>query len=72
MRVAGILVFVCLIMTACDDQRVYENYVDFENRYWLVNEKPSFEFSIGDTTTRYNVYIATFATPSLIPGQDCL
>jgi gliding motility-associated lipoprotein GldH len=56
MRVAGILVFVCLIMTACDDQRIYENYVDFENRYWLVDEKPSFEFSISDTTTTYNVY----------------
>jgi gliding motility-associated lipoprotein GldH len=56
MRVAGILVFVCVMVAACDQQRIYEKYTDFENRYWLVNEKPAFEFSIVDTEKKYNIY----------------
>jgi len=44
-----------LLATGCDNSRVYEEYTDFNERYWLVNEVPSFEFVIVDTTSRYNI-----------------
>jgi gliding motility-associated lipoprotein GldH len=56
MRITGILIFIGLLMVACDDQRVFEKYVDFEDRYWLVNEKPAFEFEITDPQKKYNIY----------------
>lgn len=56
MRVVGILFFLVVIMMSCDDKRVYEEYVDFEERYWLVNEKPEFEFVIEDPRLKYNIY----------------
>ena len=56
MRGIFMLIVVGLALTACDDQRVYEKYVDFEDGYWLVSEKPSFEFSITDTGKKYNIY----------------
>lgn len=56
MRVVGLLIFLVVIMTSCNDSRVYEEYVDFEERYWLVNEKPEFEFVIEDPRLRYNIY----------------
>ena len=41
---------------SCDDQRVYEKNLDFNSRYWLVSEKPSFEFEIQDSLDSYNLY----------------
>jgi gliding motility-associated lipoprotein GldH len=45
-----------ILVTGCDDNRVYEQYTDFEKGYWLVNDKPEFEFTIQDPGTRYNIY----------------
>lgn len=44
-----------LFLTGCDDNRVYENYVDFEERYWLVKETPAFEFEVSDLTATYDL-----------------
>jgi gliding motility-associated lipoprotein GldH len=41
---------------SCDDSRLYEKNVDFENRVWMVSHKPEFEFVIEDTTLKYDVY----------------
>jgi gliding motility-associated lipoprotein GldH len=51
-----ITIIFIVIMASCDDQRVYQEYNDFDQRYWLVNEQPSFEFTINDTATAYNIY----------------
>lgn len=50
-----IFIFLVVILISCDDSRVYEEYSDFDNRYWTVQEIPSFEFTIQDTTQRYNL-----------------
>ena len=49
------LFLLALFATGCDNSRVYEEYTDFNERYWLVKDVPSFEFVIEDTTVRYNL-----------------
>lgn len=51
-----ITILFVLAMASCDDQRVYQDYRDFKSRYWVASEQPSFEFSINDTATAYNLY----------------
>lgn len=50
----GFLTF--LALWACDESRVYEQQTDFEQKAWLVNDKPRFEFEIKDHTQNYNLY----------------
>jgi gliding motility-associated lipoprotein GldH len=53
------LVFGCLIffvLFACDHSRLYEQNTDFSDRYWTVNEKPEFEFTIDQPADKYTLY----------------
>jgi gliding motility-associated lipoprotein GldH len=50
------IIFLALFLAGCDDSRVYEVNHDFEQRAWLVNEKPEFEFEITNATDRYSLY----------------
>ena len=50
------LAIIVLLLFSCDDQRVFEKNDDFDSRYWLVNEKPEFEFEIQDSLQSYNLY----------------
>ncbi len=43
-------------LISCDNNRIYENNLEFEDRSWKVTEEPRFEFNIADTTLRYNLY----------------
>ena len=45
-----------LLLAACDTNRVYENNVDFDQRFWAVGDQPQFEFVIDDVTSKYNLY----------------
>lgn len=45
-----------LIVSSCDGDRLYEKNHDFENRTWLSNDRPVFDFAIRDTVKTYNVY----------------
>ncbi|GIV36616.1 MAG: hypothetical protein KatS3mg032_0995 [Cyclobacteriaceae bacterium] len=45
------------LLAACDPARIYEQYYDFPERYWPVNEKPEFSFSVTDTSASYNLYV---------------
>src|SRR5690242_13250108 len=54
MRISALLV-ILLLLNGCDNSRVYEKNSDFANRQWLVNEKPSFEFTV-DKDQPYNLY----------------
>ena len=57
MRIFCLFLILGVTLASCGgDSRVYEQYYDFENRYWLVQEKPEFEFTIQDTGLQYNVY----------------
>lgn len=53
-----LFVFFCLVlaMWACTDNRLYEDYVDFDNRFWVVTEQPGFEFEIDDPKAKYGLY----------------
>jgi gliding motility-associated lipoprotein GldH len=51
-----ILFALAYCISACDDSRVFEKNVDFDERFWLVNNTPEFEFEITDTSTNYNLY----------------
>jgi gliding motility-associated lipoprotein GldH len=52
------LIFICAVFlfAACDDNRVFEKNLDFEQQAWMSGHKPEFEVNIPDTTTGYNVY----------------
>jgi len=56
MRIFLSIVFATILLAACDDTRVFEKNVDFNDRAWLFADTPEFEFEILDTTTSYNVY----------------
>ena len=49
-------------LTACDPAELYEQNTDLTSAagdpyVWTVQNKPTFEFSIADTTQRYDVYL---------------
>jgi gliding motility-associated lipoprotein GldH len=50
------IVLLAFFVAGCDDARVYEVNHDFEQRAWLVTEKPEFEFNIANNTNRYSLY----------------
>jgi gliding motility-associated lipoprotein GldH len=50
----SIALFIFLI--SCDSDRVYEQYHDFDNQFWVVTETPEFEFSIDQPNEKYNLY----------------
>src|SRR5690606_34743031 len=46
---------VCCLYS-CDSSRIYDQNHDFEGRQWLASEEPSFEFTVTDTSTGYDLY----------------
>jgi gliding motility-associated lipoprotein GldH len=56
MRIAFTLCAALVFLASCDDARVYEEVFDFNERQWVVDEKPVFEFVIDDADQRYNIY----------------
>ncbi len=51
----NVVFIIILLLNSCDDSRVYEKNYDFTERHWLVNEKPSFEFTVANEQP-YNLY----------------
>jgi gliding motility-associated lipoprotein GldH len=45
-----------VVFGSCNDNRVYEQVVDFNNQEWIVSDKPSFEFEIDDIESKYNIF----------------
>ena len=68
------------LLTACDPNRVFEQNTDFSNSSWDVQQKPTFTFTIADTTARYasaysyyNLYLqASLNGPAGPVGQPML
>jgi gliding motility-associated lipoprotein GldH len=56
MRKVFVFFLVAFMASACDEDRVYEKNVDFDDRFWPVSEKPEFEFDIVDNAVNYNLY----------------
>lgn len=51
------IIFSILLIVACDETRVYEEYQPVPEAKWDQNQPLSFSIEIGDTTQPYNVYI---------------
>lgn len=54
-KVWGFIV-IALVICSCDENRLYEDYKDFEERSWAVTDLPKFEFTVADTQKTYNIY----------------
>lgn len=51
-----VFVLLALLVIACDNQRVFENYVEFPARKWPAKEPATFEFEIKNAAQEYNLY----------------
>lgn len=45
-----------LVLFSCDSNRVYEQQIDFKDKFWSSETTPRFEFEIPDHTRNYNIY----------------
>lgn len=69
MRITCFLVAGALIFTACDETRYYEKNIDFKQRYWLADDRPTFEFEINEPERTYNLYL-TVRNESSYPNSN--
>ena len=53
--VAGAII-VAALCAGCADNKAYQEYIDFEDRQWLLSDTARFEFTIEDTTSVYNLF----------------
>ena len=56
MRAMFLTAVVILILSGCNTDHVYQEYIDFDDRHWIVQEKPQFSFEIKDTVSTYDIY----------------
>lgn len=47
----------CLFLSGCDKNRVFEGKRDYENRYWIFNDPAQFEFEISNLQYKYDLSI---------------
>lgn len=55
-RVTLLVLFVAIVFSACDQNRVFESYQNIKDDSWYINQKPSFYLDITDTVSEHNVY----------------
>jgi gliding motility-associated lipoprotein GldH len=51
----GICSLLLFVLIGCDKYRVYETNIDFKERTWYADSVKSYNFSIEDTSLKYNV-----------------
>ncbi|MDH5366106.1 MAG: gliding motility lipoprotein GldH [Cyclobacteriaceae bacterium] len=52
-----LLVIAFIILTSCDDTRIYEQNHSFKSQYWMLDSLQTFEVDIKDKSLIYNVYL---------------
>ncbi len=57
MKYIFFILLASLCMAGCDSNRVYEDYKEFKTKTWLADDTVVFEFSIDDSTKKYNLYL---------------
>lgn len=50
-----LIFLLALIISSCDNTRVYENTVDFNSAYWLADSVKSFDIDITEAGSEYNI-----------------
>ncbi|MEM9832955.1 MAG: gliding motility lipoprotein GldH [Bacteroidota bacterium] len=48
--------FFSLAFISCDENRLYEENVNFDQKVWLVDSLPVFQFQVDDPSQPYNIY----------------
>lgn len=56
MKFRILVICFCITVIGCDTSNVYHEFIDLDNRVWMLADKPQFTFEIRDTTQTYNVY----------------
>lgn len=56
MRFLFFFLTAAVLLSGCDSSRVFENYIEFKERTWNIQEPVSFEFEINNTQQQYNLY----------------
>lgn len=56
MKCVFFLFFTLLFLAGCDSNRVFEDYREFDDRKWKINDPAVFEFQINDVSKKYNLY----------------
>ena len=51
-----VAVFFLMVFTRCDDSRLYEENVNFDQKTWAVDTLPVFRFQIDEAEQPYNIY----------------
>ena len=58
MKVIRVVIYLsCLFLSSCDTVSVYEKITSFPAFKWDNANKPSFVFTVKDTTSLYNIYV---------------
>ena len=57
LKIISILAIIVAFAAGCKQLDVYEKTVPFPKHEWAAADKPSFNFTITDTTARYNVFV---------------
>jgi len=52
-----LIVFFSILFAACNPIDVYEKRIPFTNFLWNTANKPTFNFTITDTTSYYNIFV---------------
>lgn len=52
----GIILFLVVVLSACDSDRLYEQNINLKERYWRADEPMIFDFNIKDTSQPYTIY----------------
>jgi gliding motility-associated lipoprotein GldH len=56
MRILILALVTASVLVACDENRVYEKNIDFDERFWAVQDSAEFEFHIPNNSIEYNLY----------------
>jgi gliding motility-associated lipoprotein GldH len=56
MKYSFFFFFTVLFLAGCDSSRIFEDYKEFEDRTWKINDPAVFEFQINDVSKKYNLY----------------
>ncbi len=51
-----IIIFLLSLLFSCDSERLFEQNINLEERYWRVDEPMIFEIKIEDSSKPYNIY----------------
>lgn len=55
-KILGVL-FLMLVLISCDNNKVFEEYIEVETGVWQNENIASFEFNATDTISAHNLYI---------------